>query len=311
MLKKYLKGLFVDEEILYEKSLKSTQYVSSFHSIIYIETTNCELFIITNIENGKYLNFALNLTNGDFIKYSEDAVWDSFLTGSVSDIGVGAKVGLLNDFISTILDKNYFENISESTSVDSKKIWLLCNKWFDKSTSDLLNAVNNPILGTTIYCNKTQEMIEFDDHEATLINSEDFGLKFSLVKINNSLEKYKDFSENCYILNLNDLNFLLDLKYFNFYIYGKIKKGELKDNIAFVNLEVNGSAISLAEDTIINLPKLWSRYLENKSIDAHNNIAVNVLKIYNFLVPIIKWPDVNFTANVKEMAIKNNCLIKD
>ena len=82
--------------------------------------------------------FILNICNGDFLKIREsgsDLITDfSYLTGSVSDIGVPAKAGIMSDFMSYVLGDKRCENPNEEDLLELHKLIV---EWFDKTTDEV------------------------------------------------------------------------------------------------------------------------------------------------------------------------------
>lgn len=82
--------------------------------------------------------FILNICNGDFLKIRESGsnliTEFSYLTGSVSDIGIPAKAGLMSDFMSYVLGDKRCENPKEEDLLELHKLIV---EWFDKTTDEI------------------------------------------------------------------------------------------------------------------------------------------------------------------------------
>ena len=87
-----------------------------------------------NKDPKKDVVYILDIINGEFVKISYKGQEISDLTGSIVDIGRGAKCGLLSDFMSYIL---LDQRIDKPEPYQIAELVNLMNIWFDKSTNEL------------------------------------------------------------------------------------------------------------------------------------------------------------------------------
>lgn len=110
---------------------------SEFCDLIYVETINGEIEMIHNkLKSDCYVLdhvggnlYYFNINNNRNITY----IASSDVTGSVSDIGLGAKLGLLNDFIETFIGVNFLEGNSVNIwEEDARAVISLLEKSFEE-----------------------------------------------------------------------------------------------------------------------------------------------------------------------------------
>ena len=112
---------------------------------IYWESSQCsddegqEGFVFTiKSEIGSVVKYIFNNTNGELTKCVRDLYTNSYLTGSVSDIGVGAKAGLLGDFFHYIIGWDKVEN---PLPTDLYQMMETIEEWFPKTNDELLDFI--------------------------------------------------------------------------------------------------------------------------------------------------------------------------
>lgn len=110
---------------------------SEFCDLIYVETINGEIEMIHDkLKSNCYVLdqvggnlYYFNINNDRIITY----IASSDVTGSVSDIGLGAKLGLLNDFIETFIGVNFLEGNSVNIwEEDARAVISLLEKSFEE-----------------------------------------------------------------------------------------------------------------------------------------------------------------------------------
>ena len=98
-----------------------------------------EGFVFTiKSEIGSVVKYIFNNTNGELTKCVRDLYTNSYLTGSVSDIGVGAKAGLLGDFFHYIIG---WDKVEKPLPTDLYQMMETIEEWFPKTNDELLDFI--------------------------------------------------------------------------------------------------------------------------------------------------------------------------
>lgn len=256
--------------------------------------------------------YFINICTGNFYKIwlienSELQVKESNICGHVSDIGVAAKAGLLNDLIEDMFGgwrnfeypSSFYKHLDKKELPDNfrtleqiykgfellfpytqyeyndfkNKYKNICSALINKSDRSI---ENNPEIEKVlreqelIYSPRQKEFIKIPS-TFEIINSKIQGLKFKLLKIVDN----KNFSQSCYLLYLEDIIYLYDFGHAEFYCWklDTVSEKKLFPEISFLAIE----------DILLNIEKDFKRYLDNPNTYNHNTVVIQVLKVINFL----------------------------